>query len=67
VLTHLCNAIECGEEVAAERIVTRAAQSEIALAFEKFGFSNLSGVREHLGNRYDFDELRICRAVLQAR
>lgn len=63
VMGHLSRAADDGEEIELSRIVPEDAEPEIAAAFERVGWGNLTGVRELLGERYDYDVLRIYRAV----
>lgn len=62
---HLATAIEAGERIDVSQFLSHDDQREIAAAFEKFGFGNLVGVRESLGNRFDYGVLRIYRAAVQ--
>ena len=39
------------------------AQEQIAAAFKKFGFGNIGGARESLGNKFDYGLFRIYRAA----
>jgi len=59
---HLCAAIAAGEAVSLDRFLDAKQQAEIAAAFVEIGFSNLTGVREKLGERYEFEVLKIFRA-----
>ena len=63
---HLASAIEAGERVELSRVLDDAAQREMAAAFEKHGFGNLSGVLESLGGRYSHGQARIYRAAAQS-
>lgn len=60
---HLAAAIESGETISSDLFFTAAQRKEIADAFAKFGFSNITGARESLGNKYDYGQLRIYRAI----
>jgi ATP-dependent DNA helicase RecQ len=62
---HLANAIEAGESFSYESFFTPAEREEIGAAFAKFGFGNITGVRETLGEKYDYGVLRIYRAIAQ--
>ena len=62
---HLAEAIEAGQSVAMESLLNAAAQNEIAAAFQKFGYGNLSGAAESLGGRYGYGQLRVYRALAQ--
>ena len=67
IFTHLLTAIEAGEPINIDSVLTREQQQQAAAAFGKFGFGNLTGVKEHLGEMFGFDQLRLCRAILQRR
>ena len=43
------------------------AQREIAAAFKKYGFGNLTGAVESLGGKYDYGQCRLVRAALQMK
>jgi ATP-dependent DNA helicase RecQ len=62
---HLASAIEEGETFSFEVFFTADQRKEIAAAFAKCGFGNVSGVRDTLGDKYDDGELRIYRAIAQ--
>jgi ATP-dependent DNA helicase RecQ len=63
ILTHLATAVEEGEEIDLTRFVSVEDRAEIEAAFEELGDRNLTGVRDHLGERFTYDALRICRAL----
>ncbi|HLX68755.1 MAG TPA: DNA helicase RecQ [Verrucomicrobiae bacterium] len=65
VYAHLEEAIRAGEEIDLNRFLDAEAQREIAAAFERHSFGNLTGTFESLGGRYSYDHLRIYRAVAQ--
>ena len=60
---HLAAAIEGGEAVDTNRLLTVEGQREIAAAFERHGWGNLSGAFEFLGGRYSHGQLRVYRAA----
>jgi ATP-dependent DNA helicase RecQ len=60
---HLATAIEAGENLDLNQFLNAAQQEEIATAFSKFGFGNISGARESLGNKFDYGVFRIYRAA----
>jgi len=62
---HLAAAIEGGEAVDMNRLLTVEGQREIAAAFERHGWGNLSGAVEFLGGRYSHGQLRVYRASAQ--
>ena len=62
---HLATAIEAGETIDVNKLLTAEAQEQIAVAFTKFGFGNIGGARESLGNKFDYGLFRIYRAAKQ--
>jgi ATP-dependent DNA helicase RecQ len=64
---HLAEAIEHGEEVAAEAFFTRKELLSVAGAFNRHGLGPLSPVFEALGGTVDYGRLRIFRAMLSAK
>ena len=64
---HLANAVESGEAVDLEQILSESEQQSIRATFAKLGGGNLVGVCEALGFRYDMGLLRLCRAVQPRR
>src|SRR5262249_44696910 len=54
IYSHLATAMENGESISLSRFLTAAEQQEIAVAFGKFGWANLAGVRESLGEKFDY-------------
>ena len=67
IYSHLAEAIQNGEQIAVEQLVTAPEGKEILAAFEQVGFANLTGVWELLGGRFDYGVLRVCRPLLQAK
>jgi len=64
---HLDEAIRAGEAVDVNRLLDAQAQQDIAAAFNRCGFGNLSGAVESLGGRYAYGQLRIYRSTAQAQ
>jgi ATP-dependent DNA helicase RecQ len=62
---HLATAIEAGENIDVNELLDAGAQEQIAAAFKKFGFGNIGGARESLGNKFDYGLFRIYRAAKQ--
>jgi ATP-dependent DNA helicase RecQ len=60
---HLATAIEAGENIDVNELLDAEAQEQIATAFKKFGFGNIGGARESLGNKFDYGLFRIFRAA----
>ena len=67
IMGHLAAAIEAGEQVEAGRLFTVEQRRELSDAFAKLGLENLAGVREELGERYDYGQVRLYRALIKAR
>jgi ATP-dependent DNA helicase RecQ len=61
---HLEDAIRAGEKVELERLVDEKGRQEIASAFKRHGFGNLTGTFEALGERYSHGQLRVYRAAV---
>jgi len=62
---HLEDAIRAGEAIELDRLVDEKGRREIASAFERHGFGNLTGTFEALGERYSHGQLRVYRAAAQ--
>jgi ATP-dependent DNA helicase RecQ len=62
---HLATAIEAGEKIDVNKLLDAGAQEQIAATFKKFGFGNIGGARESLGNKFDYGLFRIYRAARQ--
>ncbi len=60
---HLEQAIQAGESVDINHLLTSDQQAQIAAAFTKTGFGNLTGAKELLGDLYDYNQLRLFRAL----
>jgi len=67
IYTHLAEAMQAGEALDVNRIVSGEAQRDIAAAFTKHGYGSLGAVVEALGGSYDYGQCRIVRAAMQAR
>jgi len=66
IFGHLAAAIEAGGAVDVNRLLNTEAQREMAAAFERHGWGNLSGAVEFLGGRYSHGQLRVFRATAHA-
>ena len=62
---HLEDAIRAGEKIELDRLLDEKGKQEIAAAFKRHGFGNLTGAVESLGGRYSHGQLRIYRAAAQ--
>jgi ATP-dependent DNA helicase RecQ len=63
VMGHLGRAAELGEDVDLRRLIAEDDEPAIDAAFKELGWTNLTGVHELLGGRYEFGVLRIYRTV----
>jgi ATP-dependent DNA helicase RecQ len=66
IYSHLEDAIRAGETVELDRLVDERGREEIASAFKKHGFGNLTGAVESLAGRYSHGQLRVYRAAAQS-
>ncbi len=62
---HLADAVEAGEEIDVDSLLTPQDKRDIGDAFSKLGFANIVGVREMLGERFSYGLLKIFRATEQ--
>jgi len=62
---HLEDALRAGEKIELDRLLDEEGKKEIAAAFKRHGFGNLTGAVESLGGRYSHGQLRIYRAAAQ--
>ncbi len=67
ICTHLAAAVESGAPLKWEQLFTPEQREEIAAAFRAVGPRNFTGAREMLGGKYDGNELRLYRALENAR
>ncbi|HMP83191.1 MAG TPA: RecQ family ATP-dependent DNA helicase [Verrucomicrobiota bacterium] len=65
IYSHLETAIQVGEAIDVNALVSTAAQREIAAVFEQHGFECLGRVVEALGGKYSYGQCRIVRAAMQ--
>jgi ATP-dependent DNA helicase RecQ len=64
---HLATAIEAGETVDLNQLLSAEAQRKIAVAFKQTGWANLVGAYELLSSKYEYGELRVFRAVANCK
>ncbi len=64
---HLEDAMNAGELIDINQLLTAEAQREIAAAFEKFGLGNLTGVIESLNGRYRNGQCRLYRTAIRTQ
>ncbi|HET9476258.1 MAG TPA: helix-turn-helix domain-containing protein, partial [Dehalococcoidia bacterium] len=63
ILGHLGEAAEAGEPIEIARFLSVEEMDEVGAAFERVGWGNLTGVREALGERFDYGMLRLYRGL----
>ena len=64
---HLIKLIECGYEVNIDRIVPPAKATAIELAINTVGAERLTPIKEHLGDDYNYEEIKLVRARLRSQ
>jgi ATP-dependent DNA helicase RecQ len=64
---HLAKAIEAGEKIDLNQLLSVEAQTEIAAVFARTGWGDTVLARELLGNKYDYGLLWLYRAAANAR
>lgn len=64
---HLIKLIECGYEVNIDRIVPPAKATAIELAINTVGADRLTPIKEHLGDDYNYEEIKLVRARLRCQ
>ena len=60
---HLADAVDAGETVDLNRVLTADQQTRAAKAFYQFGWGNITGALEALGPGFDYGQLKVFRAV----
>jgi ATP-dependent DNA helicase RecQ len=65
IYTHLAEAVECGEELDLNRLVTGEERREIEHAAAIVGWVPLSDLFKKLGEKYSYGQLRVIRAAHQ--
>ncbi|HEY8324373.1 MAG TPA: DNA helicase RecQ [Ktedonobacterales bacterium] len=61
---HLCDLMSAGERVDVARLIPAERLRRILAAFDQFGVTPLSPVKEALGEEVSYDDLRLARAAL---
>ena len=64
---HLIKLIDCGYEVNIDRIVPPAKATAIELAINTVGAERLTPIKEHLGDDYNYEEIKLVRARLRSQ
>ena len=65
IIDHLVKVMECGYEVNLDRIIALDKQEAIERAIKQVGAERLTPIREHLGDSYSYEEIKLVRAKLQ--
>ncbi len=65
ILDHLIKTIECGYEINLDRIISLERQNAIAQAINTVGAERLTPIKEHLGDSYSYEEIKLVRAKLK--
>jgi ATP-dependent DNA helicase RecQ len=65
ITDHLIKTLECGYEVNLDRIVSVDRQTAIEQAINTVGADRLTPIREHLGDSYSYEEIKLVRAKLK--
>ena len=60
---HLAAVVDGGAQIDLRHLVTEEEENEIRTAFAKGGFGDIGGVKESLGNRFEYNLLKIYRTV----
>ncbi len=60
---HLEQAIQAGEPMDINRLMTPGQQTHMSSTFDQTGLENLTGAKEILGDLYDYGQLRLSRAL----
>lgn len=64
---HLEIAMQAGEAIDVNALVSAEAQQEIAAVFKKRGFGSLGAIVESLGGKYSYGQCRLVRAAMQIK
>ncbi len=65
IIDHLIKTIECGYEINLDRIISLERQNAIAQAINTVGAERLTPIKEHLGDSYSYEEIKLVRAKLK--
>jgi ATP-dependent DNA helicase RecQ len=65
IFGHLDEALRAGEEVDVSSLFDEQTKHDIGAAFAKFGFGNLIGAKEFLGDRHSYGLMRLYRTMEQ--
>jgi ATP-dependent DNA helicase RecQ len=65
IIDHLVKVMECGYDVSLDRIIALDKQEAIERAIVQVGADRLTPIREHLGDNYSYEEIKLVRAKLK--
>lgn len=65
IVSHLAELIEMNQPIDLDRLITQDRQAKIVEAIAAVGADPLSAIRQHLGERFTYDEIRLVRARWQ--
>ncbi|MDJ0708175.1 MAG: DNA helicase RecQ [Leptolyngbyaceae cyanobacterium MO_188.B28] len=63
IIDHLARLLEASHPIDLDRLVSTERQKTICQAIDKVGAGSLRTIREHLGDTYDYNEIRLVRAL----
>jgi ATP-dependent DNA helicase RecQ len=67
VMDHLGTLVESGRELDVDALVTPERRSQIEAAIEVAGTASLRAIRDRLGETFDYNEIRLVRALWRGR
>jgi ATP-dependent DNA helicase RecQ len=67
VMDHLAALVEAGEDLDISRLVAAERREAIEAAIEIVGAETLRAIRDRLGETYDYNEIRLVRALWRSR
>jgi ATP-dependent DNA helicase RecQ len=67
VMDHLAALVEAGQTLDIEALVAQERREAIEGAIEAVGAETLRGIRDRLGETYDYNEIRLVRALWRSR
>ncbi len=65
ITDHLVKLLECGYDLNLDRIVSLDRQHSIEQAIHAIGADRLTPIKEHLGDGYNYEEIKLVRAKLK--
>ncbi len=65
IIDHLVKVMECGYDLTLDRIISLDKQEAIERAIKQVGAERLTPIREHLGDSYSYEEIKLVRAKLK--